>query len=49
MGMAMGMGKNPQNRGMEGNGLGYEIREWIREWVRARVAAANSLLTSATG
>ena len=33
--MAMGMGKNPQNRGMEGNGLGYEIREWIREWVRA--------------
>ncbi len=34
--MAMGMGKltpeNPQNRGMEGNGLGYEIREWIREW-----------------
>ena len=32
--------QNPQNRGMEGNGLGYEIREWIREWVKTRSETA---------
>lgn len=34
--MAMGMGKNPLPKGMEGNGLGNEIRERIREWAKTR-------------
>ena len=32
--------ENQLNRGMEGNGLGNEIREWIREWVKTRSEAA---------
>ena len=43
--LAFGMLKNkltpqkPLDGGMKGNGLGYEIREWIREWVKTRSEA----------